>query len=242
MVSSTDLPPAPSTNDAVQFVEEQRPRPPPATQHSGAAVSGSAAKICVRGRSAAATAAMPASSPPPPSGATIASTSGRSSKISSATVPLPAMNRSSSNGCTKKPVMRGEPWATTVSPALVVAGAHDRRAEPFDRANLGVGRRVHHHHRARRADRARGEGHALCGVAGADGPDAVFQLFGGELAHDVVGAANLERADRLQQLELEVDLGERTAEVGRDRRARAACGRRRGRRNQPPRARRTESM
>ena len=43
-------------------------------------------------------AAMPASSPPPPSGATIASTSGRSSRISSPSVPLPAMNRSSSNG------------------------------------------------------------------------------------------------------------------------------------------------
>src|SRR5947208_1033816 len=44
---------------------------------------------------------MPDSNPPPPSGAMIASTSGRSSRISSPAVALPAMNRSSSNGWLK---------------------------------------------------------------------------------------------------------------------------------------------
>ena len=77
-------------------------RPAASDAASGAAVSGSAAKTFACRASARDTAAaMPDSSPPPPSGATIASTSGRSSRISSAAVPFPAMNRSSSNGCTK---------------------------------------------------------------------------------------------------------------------------------------------
>ena len=143
----------------------------------------------------------PASRPPPPSGATIASTSGRSSRISSPTVPLPAMNRSSSNGWTKWPVMRVGAVRFDRAPALVVGGADDRRAEPLDRADLRLGRGVHHHDRAARADLARRERHALRGVAGADGPDAVARAAsGGQLPDDVVGAADLERPDRLQQL------------------------------------------
>ena len=45
------------------------------------------------------------------------------------------------------------------------------------------------------------------GVAGADGPHAVAPLLGAELPDGVVGAANLERPDRLQCFELEEDLG-----------------------------------
>ena len=67
-----------------------------------------------RASARATAAAMPDSRPPPPSGATIASTSGRSSRISRPAVPLPAMNRSSSNGCTKWPGMRSEPCDSTV--------------------------------------------------------------------------------------------------------------------------------
>ena len=42
------------------------------------------------------------------------STSGRSSRISSPAVPLPAMNWSSSNGCTNRPRIRFEPCCSTV--------------------------------------------------------------------------------------------------------------------------------
>ena len=52
IVSSTDLPPAPSTNDAVQLSKNSG-RPAASDAASGAAVSGSAAKIRVCGRSAA---------------------------------------------------------------------------------------------------------------------------------------------------------------------------------------------
>ena len=62
-------------------------------------------------------------------------------------------------------------------------------------------------------DLARGERDALRGVAGADGPDAVFQLVRRELSDDVVGAADLERADRLQHLELQIQLAHRCARV-----------------------------
>ncbi len=91
-------------------------------------------------------------------------------------------------------------------PALVVRGADDRRAEPFDGADLRVGRRVHDHHRAARAGFARGQRDPLRGVAGAHGPDAVLQLCGRQLPHDVVRAANLERADRLQRFELQIEI------------------------------------
>ncbi len=68
------------------------------------------------------------------------------------------------------------------------------------------GRRVHHHDRAGRAGLPRGVRDTECGVAGADRPDAVGELIGRQLADDVERAANLERADRLEHFELEVEL------------------------------------
>ena len=53
----------------------------------------------------------------------------------------------------------------------------------------------------------RRERDALRGVAGADRPDAVGELVGRQPADGVVGAADLEGADRLQRFELEEDLG-----------------------------------
>ena len=85
-----------------------------------------------------------------------------------------------------------------------------RGAEPFDRAELGRGSGVHHQHARRGADLARRERDALRGVAGADGPDPLRPLVGGELPHGVVGAADLERSDRLQRFELEEDLERRS--------------------------------
>ena len=111
--------------------------------------------------------------------------------------------------------MRSERVRLDRAPALVVGRLDDRRAEPLDGAQLGLGRGVHHHHAAARAGLARGERDALRGVAGADRPDAVARAARrGSRAHGVVGAADLERADRLQRFELEEDL----RAAGRDRR------------------------
>ena len=102
-------------------------------------------------------------------------------------------------------------------PAFVVRRAHDGGAEAFDRANLRIGRRVHHHHRAARADFPCGEGDALSRVAGAHGPHAFLQLLRCQLADDVVGAADFEGADRLQRLELQVEIRFELDERGADR-------------------------
>ena len=189
-----------------------------------------------RAAARASAAAMPASRPPPPSGATMASTSGRSSRISRPAVPLPAMNRSSSNGCTKWPRMRSERVRFDGAPALVVGGADDRRAEPLDGADLGLGRRVHHHHRAAARRPARAANATPCAALPAltvQTPSVSCRRR--QLADGVVGAADLERADRLQDFELQVELAEPAASPAvADRREPAACGSRR-RRPPPPR-------
>ena len=53
---------------------------------------------------------------------------------------------------------------------------------------------------------AGGIGDALSGIPGADGPDTVRSVVFGKLTNDVEGAADLERPDRLQRLELQIDL------------------------------------
>ena len=92
------------------------------------------------------------------------------------------------------------------TPGFVICATDDRRAETFDRAHFRLGRGVHHHHRAARARLARRERHALRRVPGADRPDALLQRGGVELPNDVVRAADLERSDRLQHFELEIEL------------------------------------
>ena len=96
-------------------------------------------------------------------------------------------------------------------PAFVVGGADDRGAEPLDGADLRLRRRVHHHHRAR-APTSRAANATPCAAL----PALTVQTpsrssLGRQLADDVVGAANLERSDRLQQFELQVQLGNREA-------------------------------
>ena len=91
-------------------------------------------------------------------------------------------------------------------PALVVRRADDRCAEPLDGPDFRVGRRVHHHDRCAGAGDPRGERDALCGVAGADRPDALRELLGGELTDRVVRAADLEGTDRLEHLEFQEDV------------------------------------
>ena len=127
--------------------------------------------------------------------------------------------------------MAGHPLRAVLdhgTPALVVRRLHDAGAEPFDGAELGLGCGVHHHHAARRTDLARGERDALRGVTGAHGPDALRQLLRAKLSHRVIRAADLERSDRLQRFELEIDVRMRACRWPRlgsgDRDGRAACG------------------
>src|SRR5687768_4496491 len=93
------------------------------------------------------------------------------------------------------------------APALLVGTLDDGGAEPFDGPEFRLRRRVHDHDAARRAGGARRQGHTLRGVARAHRPDTSGQLRRGEVADRVVGAANLERTDRLQRFQLEKDLG-----------------------------------
>ena len=97
MRGNTDLPPHPSTQLAChsgKFCAE----PIANDRASGAAVSGSAANTFTCGERSSIAVAMPQDRPPPPNAATIESTSGRSSRISSPAEALPAMNASSSKG------------------------------------------------------------------------------------------------------------------------------------------------
>ena len=77
-------------------------RPASSARRMPGAPSGSTPTTRMPGRRAVAATAMPAMSPPPPTGTTMRSTSGRSSRISTATVPWPAIIASSSNGCRKR--------------------------------------------------------------------------------------------------------------------------------------------
>ena len=122
-------------------------------------------------------------------------------------VPLPLMKSSSSNGCTNWPRIRSDRCCSTVRQHSSYERLDDRGAEPLDRAQLGLGRGVHHQHAAGCAGPARGQRDALRGVAGADRPDALGQLRRRvSCAHGVLRAADLERADRLQRFELQEDL------------------------------------
>src|ERR1700758_5627939 len=106
MRGNTDFPPQPSTKLAFQLGKYWAD-PTDKEYASGAAVSGSAANtLALLPRSFRAE-AIPQDKPPPPKPATTASTSGRSSRISRPAEALPAMNSSSSKGCTNAPVIAG---------------------------------------------------------------------------------------------------------------------------------------
>ena len=174
---------------------------------SGAAVSGSAAKTFAFLPRSFIAAAIPHDRPPPPNQATTASTSGRSSRISRPAEALPAMNSSSSNGCTNAPGHRRMRAGFERLPAF------DRRwPARFLRRGGGPHRawlrgRVHDEHFAGNAGLLRGERDSLGGVAGADGPDSAAALLFRQKADGVVCAANLERADGLQAFQLQIDFG-----------------------------------
>ena len=72
---------------------------------------------------------------------------------------------------------------------------------------LGLGRGVHDEHAAVRARAPGGQGNALRGIAGADGPDAPREVRRRQQADGVARAPDLERSNRLKRLELEIHLG-----------------------------------
>jgi hypothetical protein len=63
-----------------------------------------------------------------------------------------------------------------------------------------------HDYRARDAEFASRPGHALAHVAGACGDDALLQLFLRRLEERVKSSSQLERPDRLEVLQLQMDL------------------------------------
>jgi hypothetical protein len=86
-------------------------------------------------------------------------------------------------------------------------------AEPADRLDLGLRGRVRKDDRATDAELAGPPGDALRHVAGARGPDALLELLGRGEQERVPRSAQLEGADRLEVLELEVDLGRPVGEL-----------------------------
>ena len=131
---------------------------------------------------------------------------GRSSTTSSPIVPLPAITCRSLNGWTNAPRRPGIPRAENAEP-LVDRHRDDARAQTLDRRELRLGGRVGHHDGGRDAP-GRCAYHAT--------PWAMFPalavhtpLATSSSASDSMRAraADLERSDRLQDLELQVDLG-----------------------------------
>ena len=102
-------------------------------------------------------------------------------------------------------------------PALVRHLDH-RAAEPPDRIELGLRRVLGCDDRGGHAQLAGHPGDALRHVAGARRQHAAIDRAGRRRADRVGGAADLERADRLQALELEPDLGRRLRHLQPDQR------------------------
>src|SRR6266540_346663 len=92
-------------------------------------------------------------------------------------------------------------------PPALVRNLHDRASEALDRLELRLRRVLGDDHRARDARLPRGPSDPLGHVAGARGDDARLDLLARSLPDRVRRPPDLERADRLQVLELEVDLG-----------------------------------
>jgi hypothetical protein len=143
MRGKTDLPPQPSTQLACQ-PGKLWAEPAASERASGAAVSGSAANTFAWLPRSFKAAAIPQDKPPPPKPATTASTSGRSSRISSPTEALPAIKSSSSKGCTKTRRHGGMTAVGQRLPAIVVGSLHKVGSQTANRIELGCRRRVDH--------------------------------------------------------------------------------------------------
>ena len=169
---------------------------------------------------------MPHVSPPPPYGTTTASTSGRSSRISSPIVPLPAITAGSLNACTNRPLEAVVLPRPEDLPPLVERHRDDLRPQAPNRGQLRLRSRVRDDARAADAETSRPPGDALSHVAGARGPDAAARAPRVRRARARFRSAQLEGADRLEVLELEVDLRGRVVELEPDERRADDCSRR----------------
>src|SRR5205814_3717479 len=96
---------------------------------------------------------------------------------------------------------------------LVVRYRDDVGAESLDRRQLRRGRAVGDDDGAPDAEPPRVPRDALSHVAGARGPHPIRELLGGGDGHAIARTTDLERADGLQALELEVDVRRRGVDV-----------------------------
>ena len=152
-------------------------------------------------------AAMPHDKPPPPNAATTQSTSGRSSRISSPQDALPAMNSSSSKGCTNVPFIAGcvrsasavQHWSNV---AITISAPSRRAASSLAAGAVSITSTLHGTPALRAASAT-----PWAALPGADGPHAVPPLLFRQQPDRVIRSANLERPDGLQALQLQVNLG-----------------------------------
>ena len=89
---------------------------------------------------------------------------------------------------------------------IAVSCKNNLRTVTLDRIHLDVRGRDRHHDSRLAPKPFRREGDALCVVSGGRGKDALRKRLCGQLGHLVVGAANLERMDRLQVLSFQEEL------------------------------------
>src|SRR5262245_55597868 len=92
-------------------------------------------------------------------------------------------------------------------PPLVKRDFDNAPAESLDRFDLRVGRSSGRDHCARNAKPARAPRHTLGHVTCRRRNDSALELLRWQVKNCIRGAANLERSNRLQVFELEVDLG-----------------------------------
>jgi hypothetical protein len=120
--------------------------------------------------------AMPQQRPPPPYGTMTVSTSGRSSTISRAIVPFPAITAESLNGWTKTPSRA--PWRRVRKTSSHCAkGTPTTGAEARERFRLRGRRSVRHDDRARDTHATGDPCDALPHVPRARRPDAGCELI-----------------------------------------------------------------
>ena len=151
---------------------------------------------------------MPVTRPPPPTGTITTSGTGPSSRISSATVPCPAITAGSLNGWTSvRPVSASSSSRRLNASVGFVGLLVDRGAVAARRRDLQrVGALPHHDQRVD-AFLARRPGDGLRVVARRDRDHAALLLLVRQLREPVERAAHLERARPLEELRLEADVG-----------------------------------
>ena len=181
---------------------------------ASAASSGSTPITAASGHSARTAAATPEISPPPPTGTTTRSTPGQSAAISRPTVPWPGdhppvVERRDGH----RAALRGQVAGGGQPGGQAGRGDDDLRAQRADGGHLDRGGVVRDHHDRGHAEQRGRVRHGQAVVAAGVGDHAALPRGRGQRVHRRVGAAQLERAGRLQRLRLDqqsrVGAGER---------------------------------